>query len=273
MLKFSGPQLMAILNVTPDSFYSGSRKFYERAIADRVGQIVREGADIVDVGGYSSRPGADEITAEEETRRVMLGVEAVRREAPGLIVSVDTFRSEVARKVLEKYGPDIIINDISASEMDPAMADTVAEFGGAYIAMHMRGTPSTMQRLTEYEDVAAEVRDYLQKRAEWLRSRGVAEIILDPGFGFAKTAAQNYRLLAGLQDIKELGYPVLAGMSRKSMVYRPLGITPEEALPGTLALHWEAMRQGADILRVHDVAEARQTIDVYKLYRQYGQPE
>ena len=239
-VDFSSPQVMAILNVTPDSFYAGSRTPEAEAVERRVREAVAEGAQLIDVGGYSSRPGADEVSADEEWRRVRLGVGTVRRLAPGMVVSVDTFRSEVAAKAVETFGP-LVVNDISAGELDPAMLSVVADCGVPYVAMHMKGDPKTMQSLTE-------------------------NIILDPGFGFAKTTEQNYELLAGLHRLCALGYPVLAGLSRKSMIYKVLDATPAESLAGTVALGWECLRQGAAILRVHDVREAADTVRIFKAY-------
>lgn len=261
---------MAILNVTPDSFYDGSRTPGSDAVAQRVRDTAAQGASIIDVGGYSSRPGADEVPPEEEWRRVALGVEAVRRLAPDLIVSVDTFRSEVAARAIERFGP-LIVNDISAGELDPAMIPTVAGYGVPYIAMHMKGDPKTMQLQTAYRrDVTTEVVDYFAAKIAQLTAAGVRreEIVLDPGFGFAKTVEQNYELLSGLHRLCALGYPVLAGLSRKSMIYRVLGTTPAESLAGTVALGWECLRQGAAILRVHDVREAADTVRLFKVYEQ-----
>ena len=212
---------MAIVNVTPDSFFAGSRTPDAEAIERRVREAADAGCDLFDVGGYSSRSGAAEVTSEEEWRRVEAGVAAVRRIAPTLPVSVDTFRAEVARRVLETFGP-VIVNDISAGEMDPAIVDVVAEYDVPYIAMHMRGTPATMQGMTSYRDVVEEVVSYFRLRAEQLRRCGVRRLILDPGFGFAKTLEQNYDLLRGLHNLCSLGYPVLAGVSRKSMIYKVL---------------------------------------------------
>ena len=210
--------------------------------------------------------GAAEVTPEEEWRRVEAGVAAVRRIAPALPVSVDTFRAEVARRVLETFGP-VIVNDISAGELDPAIVDVVAEYDVPYIAMHMRGTPATMQGMTSYRDVVEEVVSYFRLRAEQLRRCGVRRLILDPGFGFAKTLEQNYDLLRGLHNLCSLGYPVLAGVSRKSMIYKVLDTTPDRALAGTIALGWECLRQGAAILRVHDVQEAVDTVRIFKAFR------
>ena len=239
------PRIMAIVNVTDDSFFAGSRTPDRRAVVARVERAVADGASIIDVGGFSSRPSAADIPTEEEWRRVDTGLSAVREVDSHIDVSVDTFRSEIVRRVADKYG-DFIVNDISAGEADADMIPAVASLGLPYIAMHMRGNPQTMQSLTDYDDVVAEVRDYLAARVEYMISQGVRRenIILDPGFGFAKTTEQNYRLLAGLHEICALGCPVLAGVSRKSMIYRLLEITPEESLCGTQVLGWEALRQG-----------------------------
>lgn len=269
-IDFSTPQVMAILNVTPDSFYADSRMPDGDAVEHRVREAVAEGAQLIDVGGYSSRPGADEVPADEEWRRVALGVEAVRRLAPDVPVSVDTFRSDVAAKALGMFGP-LIINDISAGELDPAMLSVAAEYGVPYIAMHMKGDPQTMQSQTDYRrDITTEVVDYFRSRTEAMLAAGIRRenIVLDPGFGFAKTSEQNYELLAGLHELCALGYPVLAGLSRKSMIYKVLGTTPAESLAGTVALGWECLRQGAKILRVHDVREAADTVKLFNLFRQ-----
>ena len=268
-IDFSAPQVMAILNVTPDSFYAGSRMPDAGAVERRVREAVAEGAQLIDVGGYSSRPGADEVPADEEWRRVELGVRTVRRLAPDMPVSVDTFRSEVAAKAVEAFGP-LIINDISAGELDPAMLSVAAKYDVPYIAMHMKGDPRTMQSQTDYRrDITTEVVDYFRMRSEAMLAAGIRpeNIILDPGFGFAKTTEQNYELLAGLGELCALGYPVLAGLSRKSMIYKVLGVTPAESLAGTVALGWECLRQGAKILRVHDVREAADTVRLFNMFR------
>ena len=270
LFDFSQPRVMAILNVTPDSFFAGSRMPDAPHVERRVREAVAEGASIIDVGGYSSRPGADEVAPGEEWRRVELGVEAVRRLAPGMAVSVDTFRSEVAARAIERFGP-LIINDISAGELDPAMPAVAAKYGVPYIAMHMKGDPKTMQSLTDYKrDITAEVVAYFEARVAALLAAGIARehLVLDPGFGFAKTTEQNYELLAGLHRLCALGYPVLAGLSRKSMIYRVLGVTPAQSLAGTVALGWECLRQGAAILRVHDVREAVDTVRIFNAYVQ-----
>ena len=268
-LDLSRPQVMAILNVTPDSFFAGSRMPDAGAVERRVREAVAEGAQLIDVGGYSSRPGADEVPADEEWRRVELGVGTVRRLAPDMPVSVDTFRSEVAAKAVEAFGP-LIINDISAGELDPAMLSVAAKYDVPYIAMHMKGDPRTMQSQTDYRrDITTEVVDYFRARIETMLAAGIRpeNIILDPGFGFAKTTEQNYELLAGLGELCALGYPVLAGLSRKSMIYKVLGVTPAGSLAGTVALGWECLRQGAKILRVHDVREAADTVRLFNMFR------
>ena len=263
-IDFFQPQVMAIVNVTDDSFYEGSRTQSDDAIEERVRQVVEQGATIVDVGGYSSRPGAKDISVDEEWQRVERGLQAVRSVSRDVAVSVDTFRAEVAERAIKEFG-DVIINDISAGELSPRMIDVVAEAGVPYVAMHMRGTPQTMQQNTSYSDgVVAEVCRYFEQRVEYLLGRGVKDIILDPGFGFAKSAEQNFELLAHLSQLCALGYPVLAGLSRKSMIYNTLGVTAAEALAGTVALNWEALRQGATILRVHDVREATDVVQLYK---------
>ena len=266
-LDFSRRQVMTIVNVTPDSFFAGSRTPDWLDVERRVREAVEAGASVIDVGGYSSRPGADEVSPEEEWGRVDLGVGAVRSLSPDLPVSIDTFRSSVAARAIHKYGK-VIINDISAGELDPLIVDVAAEHDVPYVAMHMKGDPRTMQSMTDYRDIVAEVVDYFRERTAQLRERGVRRIVVDPGFGFAKTLEQNYELLRGLHRLAELGYPVLAGVSRKSMIYKLLGTTPAEALNGTTALHWECLRQGAAILRVHDTREA---VEVVRMFDQFMQ--
>lgn len=260
-------QVMAIVNVTADSFYEGSRVTDVEAVERRISEAVAAGATIIDIGGYSSRPGADDIPMEQEWSRVDMGVGAARRVAPEVAVSVDTFRAEIVRRTVAKYGA-VIVNDITAGEGDSRMFDTVAELGVPYVAMHMRGTPQTMQSKTEYKDVVTEVVEYLSSRAAELQRRGVKRenIILDPGFGFAKSIEQNYQLLAGLGRLCALGYAVLVGLSRKSMIYKVLNTTPQDALAGTTALNWEAINLGATILRVHDVEPA---VQIVKIFREY----
>ena len=256
-LDFSRRQVMTIVNVTPDSFFAGSRTPDWLDVERRVRDAVEAGASVIDVGGYSSRSGADEVSPEEEWRRVDLGVGAVRSLSPDLPVSIDTFRSSVAARTIHKYGK-VIINDISAGELDPLIVDVVAEHDVPYVAMHMKGDPQTMQSLTDYRrDIVSEVVAYFRRRVERMLAAGIRRerIVLDPGFGFAKTAEQNYRLLAGLHELCALGYPVLAGLSRKSMIYKV-----------SVALGWECLRQGAAILRVHDVREAVDTVRLFGMY-------
>lgn len=262
LLEISRPMVMGILNVTPDSFYVGSRcGVDEEAIALRVNAMVSEGADMIDVGGYSSRPGADDVTAEEELRRLSLGITAVRRISPNMVISVDTFRAGVARRCIEEFGAHIV-NDISGGDLDLEMFDTVASLRVPYVLMHMRGTPSTMASLTDYSDVTAEVIEQLALKVSRLRLLGVNDVIVDPGFGFSKTLEQNYELMRNLEAFAALDAPVLVGVSRKSMLYRMLGITAEAALNATTALHAIALSRGAHILRVHDVAQAVEAVKV-----------
>lgn len=259
---------MAVINVTPDSFYAVSRTFGRREILRRVEQAVSEGCSIIDIGGYSSRPGASDVPADEEWRRVERGIRCVREISADIPVSVDTFRSEIAARATDTDGR-IIVNDISAGELDKGMIDTVARAAVPYIAMHMRGTPASMQQLAGYGDVASEVGAWLRAKTDELLSRGVRRenIVLDAGFGFAKSADDSFGLLAGLRTICAEGYPVVAGLSRKSMIYKTLGTKPEECLAGTAALNWEALRQGASILRVHDVREAVDTVKLYNRFK------
>lgn len=260
LLDFRSPWIMGILNVTHDSFYSGCRVSDREAITARVCAIRDEGADCIDIGACSTRPGSVAVSSEEEWKRLETALDIVRNEWPDAVVSVDTFRAEVARRCVDA-GADIV-NDISGGTLDEDMFRTVAELRVPYVITHMRGTPATMAGFTSYNDVVAEVITELAFRIRSLRELGVCDIIVDPGFGFAKDVEQNYCLLASLEEIQRIGLPVLVGVSRKSMIWSPLGITPEEALPGTLALESYAMLHGADIIRVHDVAAAVQARDV-----------
>lgn len=255
---------MTIVNVTPDSFYDGSRTFTEEEIERHVERAIEQGTDMLDVGGYSSRPNADEVSVEEEIARVGRAMRVIRRVCPEMVVSIDTFRAEVVRRTVAEWGA-CIVNDISAGELDPQMITTVAELGLPYVAMHMRGTPATMQSMTDYDDIVEEVHQYFAQRLDTLRKAGIEDVVIDPGFGFAKTLEQNYQLMNGLGRLSDLGVPILVGISRKSMIYNLLGCTPAEALNGTTALHLEALRQGAKILRVHDTREA---VEVVKIYNQ-----
>ena len=261
LLSLDEPQVMGILNVTPDSFYAGSRKQTEAAIIDRIETILREGASIIDVGGYSSRPDAAEVSETEEMQRLEMALQPLLQHYPDVVVSVDTFRSSVARQCVEKYGV-AMINDISGGELDERMFDTVAQLRVPYIMMHMRGTPQTMQQQTDYEDVTAGLLKYFSQKLERLFRLGVNDVILDPGFGFSKTLTQNYELMRHLGDFRIFGLPLLVGVSRKSMIYKLLGTTPEESLNGSTVLHTYALLQGADILRVHDVRAAREAVQI-----------
>lgn len=261
LLDLQKPIVMGILNATPDSFYAGSRTQTEAEIAMRVRQIVDEGGSIIDVGAYSSRSGADDVPAEEEMRRLRLALDIVRREAPEAIISVDTFRADVARMCVEEGGAHII-NDISGGTLDKHMFRTVARLRVPYILMHIQGEPHTMQQAPHYENLEQEVFLFLSERVDQLRQLGVADIILDPGFGFGKTLAHNYELMNCLEDFHEFDLPLLVGISRKSMIYKLLGTTPAEALGGTIVLNTIALMKGAHILRVHDVGAAVETVRI-----------
>lgn len=263
LVSLDEPQVMGILNVTPDSFFATSRCRSEEEIRQRVCQIRQEGATMVDIGAYSSRPGAENVTEAEELRRLLPAIDIVREEWPESIISVDTFRAEVARRAVEA-GADII-NDISGGEMDPEMFSAVADMHVPYILMHMQGTPRDMQKAPHYDNLMCEVFRSLGERVELLHEMGVADVILDPGFGFGKTMEQNYEMMARLGEFRLLDCPILAGVSRKSMVYRLLDTTPEESLNGTTVLNTIALMNGASILRVHDVKEA---VEAVKIYRQ-----
>ena len=269
LVSLEKPLVMGIVNVTPDSFFAGSRIDGAKALRERLYTLVREGAALADLGAYSSRPGAEEVSPEEERRRLRPALQILRDEYPDLPVSVDTFRSDVARMAVEEYGV-AMINDISGGGLDPAMYRTMAELQVPYILMHMKGDPKTMQQQASYSDVTLEVIDYFAQRVGQLLELGVHDIILDPGFGFSKTTAQNYELLAQLGSLVEaFTQPLLVGVSRKSMIYRPLGITPEEALSGTTFVHALALERGAKILRVHDVRPAVEAVQLYEELRRF----
>ena len=266
LLDLSKPQVMGILNVTPDSFYAGSRMETEEAVRGRVRQIIAEGGSMIDVGAYSSRPGAADVSAEEEMERLRRGMRIVREEAPEIPVSVDTFRADVAKMAVEELGVDII-NDISGGELDKEMFKTVAKLGVPYILMHMKGTPQTMQQAPHYEDLMKEVMLYFAEKVQQLRDLGQKDIVLDPGYGFAKTIDHNYELLRHQEMLEVFELPLLVGVSRKSMIYRFLGSSPEEALNGTTVLNTLALQKGANILRVHDVKEA---VEVVRLVEKFS---
>ena len=257
LVELQRPWVMGILNVTPDSFYIDSRTpmAEPERIAHRVRQMLAEGADIIDVGAYSSRPGADDISPLEEMQRLEAALTTVREVAPEVYVSVDTFRSEVARQCVEHFGVDLI-NDISGGVLDRAMPKVVARLGVPYIIMHMKGNPETMQMAPEYQDVVAEVLEFLARQQQRFFDAGGKDVIIDPGFGFGKTLQHNYRLMDCLEDFHELHAPLLVGVSRKSMIYKLLETTPQDALNGTTVLHTIAMMKGAHIFRVHDVQAA-----------------
>ncbi len=263
LLDLSQPQVMGILNVTPDSFYEASRQQHEEAIERRVRQIYEEGGDMIDIGAYSSRPGASDVSPDEEMKRLRRGLTIIRRIRPDAVVSVDTFRADVAKMCVEEFGADII-NDISGGAMDATMFDTVARLKVPYILMHMQGTPQTMQTDPQYTDLMSEMLVYFARRIDQLHERGVCDIIVDPGFGFGKTLAHNYALMNHLDAFHTLECPLLVGISRKSMIYKLLGGTPESALNGTTALNTLALSQGAHILRVHDVKECVETVQIVK---------
>lgn len=261
LMDLSQPQVMGILNVTPDSFYAGSRGVAERDIIERLRQMTDEGASIIDIGAYSSRPDADDVSTEEEMARLRHALNLVRQHQPDAVVSVDTFRADVARMCVEEYGV-AMVNDISAGEMDDEMFPTIARLGVPYIAMHMKGTPQTMQINPQYEHFLKEIFYFFSEKVQKLRDLGVKDIIIDPGFGFGKTLEHNYELMNHLEEFKLFGLPLLVGISRKSMIYKLLGTTPEEALNGTTVLNTIALQKGAHILRVHDVKAAVEAVKI-----------
>ena len=262
LLSLDHPRVMGILNATPDSFYAGSRCGNdETIIANRARAIIEEGGDMIDVGAYSSRSDATDIPLEEEWQRLDRALSVIRGLYPDAILSVDTFRAEIARRSVERHGVQII-NDISGGELDQTMFETVASLHVPYILMHMRGTPQTMQQQTHYDNLMAEITEYFARRVDRLHQLGVSDIILDPGFGFSKTLDDNYLLMHRLHELQPLGLPILTGISRKSMIYKLLGSSPEESLTGTTVLNTIALMGGTHILRVHDVREAVETVKI-----------
>ena len=254
---------MGILNLTPDSFFEGSRvPTDKKSVLAEAEKKINEGADILDLGGYSTRPGAENISIDEEINRVIPAILEIKKSFPDTLISIDTFRSEVAKAGIDA-GADLV-NDISAGNLDPQMLPFIGQLGVPYIAMHMRGTPQTMQNETNYSDLISEVLTYFGDKVEQFAKFGIKDVIIDPGFGFAKTSAQNFELLRHLSSFKSLGFPILAGISRKSMIYKTLDISANEALNGTTALNMYALLQGAAILRVHDVKEAKETIKLFE---------
>ena len=261
LITFDKPKVMGIINITPDSFYEGSRHREMNDILKQVDKMMEQGADLIDIGGYSSRPGADDIPLQEELDRVIPVIRNVADKFPQVRISVDTFRSEVARQALDNGAA--MINDISAGLLDDAMMDVVSKYQVPYVMMHMKGTPQTMRSLNQYDDLITEIIYYFSERVQRANELGINDLIIDPGFGFAKNIDQNFELLKRLSHLEHLELPLLIGVSRKSMVHKTLGIKPEEALNGTTALNMLALDRGASILRVHDVKEA---VECCKLY-------
>ncbi|WP_026953759.1 dihydropteroate synthase [Algoriphagus vanfongensis] len=263
LIVWEEPQIMGIVNTTPDSFFDQSRILpSQENILTKASKLIEDGASILDIGGYSSRPGADVVSEKEELERVVRPIEWIQEAFPNVLISVDTFRSEVARQAVQAGAH--LVNDISGAQMDTKMLETVAELDVPYILMHMRGNPQTMQTKTEYSDFLPEILNYFAEKLDVIRKFGIKDVIIDPGFGFSKNLEQNYFLLKNLNIFKALGFPILAGLSRKSMIYKLLDCDPTAALNGTTALNMVALTQGANILRVHDVKEANETLKLYK---------
>ncbi len=267
LMDLSQPRVMGILNITPDSFYADSRKQTEKDIIARIHQILDEGGDFIDIGAYSSRPDASDVSPKEEMERLKYGLEILRNECPEAVVSVDTFRADVAKMCVEEYGA-ALINDIAAGQMDPEMFSTIAQLKVPYIMMHMQGTPQNMQKNPHYDNPVKEIILYFAEKIEKLRASGVKDLIIDPGFGFGKTLAHNYEILDKLEELQMFQLPILIGVSRKSMVYKLLGGGPEDALNGTTALHAIALMKGARILRVHDVKAATETVRIFQALKE-----
>ncbi len=262
LISLEKPKIMGILNLTPDSFYVGSRVNTSEAILSKAREMIGAGADFLDLGGYSSRPNAVDISVQEEIDRVIPAIEVIRKEYPDIVLSIDTFRSKVAKEAI-LAGADMV-NDISAGSLDEEMLELVASLKVPYIAMHMKGNPQTMQSLSHYSDILEEILYYFAEKVDLFRKLGIKDVIVDPGFGFAKTIEQNFFLLKNLGSFEVFGLPLLAGLSRKSMIYKTLQITAPEALNGTTALNMFALMQGANLLRVHDVKEAKETIKLFE---------
>ena len=263
LINFSVPKIMGILNVTPDSFYDGGKYNSEKKILNQVEKMISSGADIIDVGGYSSRPGAKEISIENELSRVIPIIQLISKRFPNIIISVDTFRSTVADQAINSGAH--IINDISGGNLDSNMFKTVSKLDVPYILMHMRGSPKNMMNNTNYDDILNEIKNYFSERISKARLEGVNDIIIDPGFGFSKTKEQNYKLMNRLEFLKEFKTPIIVGISRKSMIYKTLDTTPDKALNGSTILHTISLLKGANILRTHDVIEA---VECVKIIRQ-----
>lgn len=262
LLDLSTPKVMGVLNLTPDSFYDGGKFKNEKEALKQVEKYRIDGMDILDIGAYSSRPDADDISEDEELKRQNSVLKQITKEFPDLVISIDTFRSSVAKESLDQGAH--IINDISAGKLDEQMLEVIAQYQVPYIMMHMRGTPQTMKQLTTYDDLVKEVVYYFSERLAVTKKMGINDVIIDPGFGFAKTTAQNFELLNHLDILQSLDVPILTGISRKSMIYKTLGIDSKQALNGTTALHMVALQNGSSILRVHDVLEAKECITLYQ---------
>jgi dihydropteroate synthase len=262
LIDLSTPKIMGILNVTPNSFYDGGKFTLSENGLSQVGKILEEGATFIDIGAYSSKPNAEFVSEEEERNRILPVVQSILKQFPDALLSIDTFRSEIAAVCIENGAA--IINDISAGNLDEKMMDVVAKYNVPYIMMHMRGTPQTMQSQTNYENIIKEMLFYFSEKVNKARSLGINDLIIDPGFGFAKTLEQNYEVLQNLELFQMLDLPILAGISRKSMVYKPIGVTANEALNGTTVLNTIALSKGANILRVHDVKEALECVKLFE---------
>jgi len=261
LIDLSIPKVMGILNVTPNSFFDGGRYKNEQEIILQVEKMLAEGADFIDIGAYSSKPSAEFVTEQEETERIVPVIELILKHFPNALLSIDTFRAEVAKASIESGSA--IINDISAGELDDKMFDVIARYNVPYIMMHMRGNPQTMQSLTQYDDIVKEMLFYFSEKVQKARSMGINDLIVDPGFGFAKTTNQNYEVMQKMELFNLLELPVLAGISRKSMIYKTLNSTPQEALNGTTFLNTIALTKGTKILRVHDVKEAVECVTLF----------
>jgi len=268
LISLSTPLVMGILNITPNSFYSDSRKQSLFDIMNRCSEVIEEGGSIIDVGAQSTSPTSTFLSAEEEARRLMPALKLIRNELPDVILSVDTFYADVAKQAVEEYGANII-NDISGGEIDDRMFSVVAELNVPYILMHMRGVPQTMQQMTDYEDLIQDIIYYFSEKKAKLDLLGVSDVIIDPGFGFSKSLAQNYELMAYLKYFHIFDEPILVGVSRKSMIYKLLETTPEESLNGTTVLNTVSLLSGANILRVHDVKEAVECVRIISQLNEY----
>ena len=265
LIDLSIPKVMGILNITPDSFYDGGKHKTEKDITNQVEKMITDGCDMIDIGAYSSRPGADHVSETEELNRLISVLKVLRKKFSKLIISVDTFRSHIAKTVVKDFDVDII-NDISAGDLDPKMFETITELNVPYIMMHMQGTPDTMQQNPHYENVVKEIMMYFSEKIHQLKLLGINDVIIDPGFGFGKTVEHNYQLLKNLSDFKIFELPILVGVSRKSMICKVLEVDPENALNGTSVINTLSLLGGANILRVHDVKEAKQTISLFNKF-------